>query len=93
MSSCLGERFHPLVDIQHVLGEFEPAALFENRNQFVKFRPGVRTSDYDPNGVEQFLPLRSGLSALLLTGTLLSAAPLSAHPSAADCRWLQSRHT
>ena len=56
-----GELFYPLAHAEHVLGQIEPAAFFEDGNQFVELRPGVRTGDDDANGMKQFFTLCAGL--------------------------------
>ena len=36
-----GELFYPLAHAEHVRGQVEPAAFFEDGDQPVEFRPGV----------------------------------------------------
>ena len=46
---------------EHVLGQIELAARFEDGNQFVELRAGVRSGNDDPNGMKKFFALGSGL--------------------------------
>src|SRR5712671_1996348 len=55
------EGFDTLADAEDVLGQVEPASLFQYGNELVELRPGVRAGNDDANGVKQFLALGSGL--------------------------------
>src|SRR5205814_10220902 len=58
--SCLGKLLYTLSYAEYMLRELQMAALFEYRDQFVKFGAGVRAGDHDANGMKQFFALRSG---------------------------------
>src|SRR6266567_283252 len=60
------EFFRPLIHVENVLGQAKPTAGFEDGNQLVELRPGMRSSDDDPDGVKKFLAFGSGFSLYLI---------------------------
>ena len=52
------EAFDPLADAGNA--EAEGSAVFNERDQLVEFRSGMRASEGDADGVEQFLALDAG---------------------------------
>ena len=52
MGAGLDEFFHAFAHAENVLGQLEPAAFFEDGNQLVEFRSGVRTRDDDADGMK-----------------------------------------
>ncbi len=60
VSPFRSKLFHALAHAEHMLGQLQAAAFFEDGNQLVEFRPGVRARDHDADGMKQLFSLRPG---------------------------------
>src|SRR5581483_4839921 len=55
------EHRHTLAHAHHVPRQWQPAALFQDGDQLVELRPGVRTGEHDADGMEQVFAVGAGL--------------------------------
>src|SRR5438067_13397945 len=60
------ELLYTLAQTKYVFRQIESAAFFEDWNQFVELRPGVRSGNHDANGMEEFFSFASRLSLHLV---------------------------
>src|SRR5690348_3658755 len=62
----LRKSVNPLAHTQHMPGQAEAAAGFDQRNDSIEIRPRVGTGDHNPNGMKQIFALGSSLILYLL---------------------------
>jgi len=60
LGSGLAKFFDSLANAEHVPGQMQMAAGFEDGDQPVKIRARMRAGDDDADGMEKFFALRSG---------------------------------